>query len=88
MLGLGLGINKGLISFLPAWLKVYVNRVQSDGGTNEGTGCARKDVSYLQSLDRTTFILTALEIDLDAEGGVLEAKDCFINSMEELHTIL
>jgi hypothetical protein len=88
MLGLGLGINKGLINFLPAWLKAYVNRVQSDGGANEGLGCARTEVSYLIGLDRTAFILAALEVDLAAEGGVLEARDCFINSMEELHTII
>ena len=88
MLGLGLGINKGLISFLPAWLKAYVNRVKSDGGANEGLGCARTKVSYLISLDRTALVLAAFEADLAADGGVLEARDCFINSIEELYTTI
>lgn len=88
MLGLGLNISKGIRSFLPSWLGNFVSRVVADGGTTENSQCVKGDVRYLSSLERTYFILTALEIDLDSEGAVLEAKDCLINSMEELHTIL
>lgn len=88
MLGLGLNISKGIRNFLPSWLGGFVSRVVSDGGTTENSQCVRGDVVYLQTLERTATILTLLEIDLDSEGGVLEAKDCLINSMEELHTIL
>jgi hypothetical protein len=88
MLGLGLNISKGAISFLPAWLGAFISRVTTDGGSTENSQCAKGDIKYLQTLERTAIILTLLEIDLDSEGGVLEAKDCLINSMEELHTIL
>lgn len=88
MLGLGLNISKGIRSFLPSWLGSFVSRVVADGGTTENSQCVSSDVRYLSGLERTYFILTALEIDLDSEGAVLEAKDCLIDSMEELHTIL
>ena len=88
MLGLGVNLIKASLKRLPAWVGVLKSRVASEGGTTENTACAKGDIRLLQSLQRTATILTLLEIDLDAEGGSMEAKDCLVNSMEELHTIL
>jgi hypothetical protein len=88
MLGLGLNISKTVKNLLPQWLGGFLSRVALDDGLTENSSCVKGDIKYLQTLERTATILTLLEIDLDADGATLEAKDCLINSMEELHTIL
>ena len=88
MLGLGVGLLKASLKRVPAWLSELKSRVVADGGSAENSQCVKGDIKRLQSLERTNIILTLLEIDLNAEGASLEARECLVNSMEELHTIL
>ena len=88
MLGLGVGLLKASLKRVPAWLSELKSRVVADGGSTENSQCIKSDIRSLQSIERTSIILTLLEIDLDSEGGTLEARECLVNSMEELHTIL
>ncbi len=88
MLGLGVSLIKASLNRIPAWLREFKSRILSDGGITENTQCAKSDIRALQKLERTTIILSILEADLSTEGGTLEAKDCLIDSMEKLHTIL
>ena len=88
MLGNRIGILRTAKKLIPAWLGGLTSRVVSDGGATENSQCVKGDIKRLQSLERTNIILTLLEIELSAEGGSIEAKECLINSMEELHTIL
>ena len=84
MLGLGLNITKGVTSFLPEWLKVFVSRVSLDGGDTEKTNCAKSDIKSLQKLERPVIIVDALSTDVSTEGGTLEAKSCMVSSINSL----
>ena len=88
MLGNRISILTSARKLIPSWISGLTSRVVSDGGTTENSQCVKGDIKRLQSLERTNIILTLLEIDLDAEGASLEARECLVNSIEELHTIL
>lgn len=88
MLGLGVSIIKASMMRIPEWVKTLKSRIADDGGQIEALACAKADVKFLQSLERTTITLDALESYLAINGGEIEAKDCLVDSMEELYRIL
>jgi len=84
MLGLGLNISKGVVSFLPTWLGAFISRVTTDSGSTENSQCAKGSIRELQSLERPRILFDTFDLDVAFDGGTVEAESCMVSKINSL----
>lgn len=76
----------GLIG-LPPILRDFVDRVESIGGEVESIDCLRSALNDFPQADEGRLVYEAFEARVLALNGSIEARDCFIESYNNLNNI-
>ncbi len=80
-----------IANYSSATLEIGVNdigkRVYADGGYIESYDCSAADIAALKNLASPTVAANTLFASAIADGGELEAIQCFYDSYEELENI-